>query len=82
MPDQALGIHCAIGGTGVIGIAEQVVHPVDIKVPVNDPRKRVVSLHDTAQFIGTDAIFFEKSAGPLADNGCDIVMGHMEELLH
>ena len=42
----------------------------------------MVSLHDTAQFAGIDAVFLEKDIGPLADDPFDIVMGGTEELLH
>jgi hypothetical protein len=44
--DEPLCVHGAIRGPGIIGIAEQVVHPVHIKVTVDNARERVLSLHN------------------------------------
>jgi hypothetical protein len=82
VPDQPLGIHRAVRGTGIIGVTKQVVHPVNIEIPVDDTREPVLSLHELTKFFRIDTGFLEQRAGPMADDPSYIIVSCVEELFH
>lgn len=83
VPDQPLGIHCTVRGAGIIGIAEKVVHPVNIEIPVYDPGEMVLSPHNTAQLSRIDTMVPESGSGiTRTHDPPDIIVPRTEVLFH
>ena len=80
--DQAVGINGAIRGAGIIGIPEQVVHPVHIKIAMEDPREGMRTFNDGTKFGWIDSRSMQECPEPLLHNRLNLVMGPVQQRFH
>jgi hypothetical protein len=82
VPDQALGINRSVRSTGIVGIPKEVVHPVDIEIPVDDPGERMLPLHNGTEINGIHPSLAEQGFVTGVDDRVNIIVTTMKVLLH
>ena len=80
--NETVGIHRAVRCTGIVRIAEQVIHPVYIEIPVDDPRKPVAAPDHISDLARADPERFKERAELHFHDPGNIIVGASEPCLH